>query len=187
MQYGGTIVDIYRSAKELWNVPGANQTSIQQAVNVARFFQTVPVLRISDYNNAQLVWHHNNVILTFEFIEGAVKVVLCQKYSDLPMFEGIQYHSGNIPIGTLYFILQSFCVIAGIPAIKLEPWDDLENTSVPDIDLSDAIVAEAKANEVKIATFRAAREEAAAKDKEKAAEKEDIVVEADIEPVKEEE
>lgn len=171
MQYGGTIVDIYRTAKELWNVPGANKNSIQQAVNVARFFQTIPYLKISDYNNAQLVWSHNNVIITFEFVESAVRVTLCQKYSDLPMFEGIQYHNGSIPIGTLYFILQSFCVIAGVPVFKLEPWDKLEGISVEDIDLSVYNEAEAKAYEAKIAAFR----EASAAKEEQKEDKEEVV------------
>lgn len=149
-----TIVDIYKTAKELVYISDINNESVQHAVNVARWMRLLPVLDYTPYGAARLVWQHRGNYLDMTFLSNKVQVTFCPKGQFDNIYTAEQHFKDRILVDMLYAEVVKFATVSGLIMPILEPWDNLDGTRVEDIDLSAEEEKERIAYEAMINTYR---------------------------------
>lgn len=158
LPFGKTIVDIYRTAKELIEIPDINNESVQHAVSVARWMRLLPALSYTPYGAARLVWQSKGNYLDMTFLDRKVQVVFCPKKQLDNIYIAEHHFKDRILVDMLYAEVVKFATVSGLTVPTLEPWDNLDAVRIEDIDLSAAQEKERIAYEAMINTYRSLQE-----------------------------
>lgn len=154
LPFGNTIVDIYRTARDLVEIPNIDHNSVQHAVDVARWMRLLPALGYTPYGAARLVWQHKGHYLDMTFLNKKIQIMFCPKGQLENLYTAEQHFGDRILIDMLYAEVVKFATISGLTIPVLEPWDSLDGVKVEDIDISAAEEKERIAYETMINTYR---------------------------------
>ena len=153
MLSGGTIADIYRRAKGLLDSPGIDKTSLQNAVDVARWIQYIPIMSRTVYGSTLLEWSFGRSYLSMDFIPHSIRIVSFSGDNTAAIFEGIQHFERQIPIDILGLLVSQFAASAQLPPITLRPWDKFGGIKIEDIDIEEVNRLEAAGNAARVQAF----------------------------------